>query len=179
MAVKTTKVGEAVVLNFEGTVDGKVAIEMEKAIAASVTPDVRFVVADMEQVQLLTSAGIRQFLLLRKRMASARGGLVLCAVNERVKTLLEIAGLLSQFTLADTRASALAALPALQQGVPEPPPPASKIGSLLFSILGGQDALAPRAGEGQGDAAVDALVSHLNAVLGGQGGSPAKASERG
>lgn len=166
MAIKVTKDGDVVVFTLEGTIDGKAAIETEKAIATQVTGDVRFVVADMARVQLLTSAGIRQFLLLRKRMASNRGGLVLCGVNERVRTLLEIAGLLSQFTITDTREQALAAVTAKPQGVPEPPPPTSRIGALLFSLLGGQDVASARQEDNRDAPAVEALVSHLGSVLG-------------
>lgn len=169
MAIKVTKDGDVVVFTLEGTIDGKAAMETEKAIAAHVTGDVRFVVADMARVQLLTSAGIRQFLLLRKRMASSHGGLVLCGVNERVRTLLEIAGLLSQFTITDTREQALAAVTAKPQGVPEPPPPTSRIGALLFSLLGGQEVASARQHGNQNDPAVEALVSHLDAVLGRRG----------
>ena len=178
MAIKVTRSGDVIVLVLEGTIDGKAALETERAIATHITPDVRFVVADMSQVQLLTSAGIRQFLLLRKRMTGNRGGLVLCAVNDRVRTLLEIAGLLSQFTLADTREQAMANVTASPQAVPEPPAPTSRIGALLVSLLGGQDAAEARPADAGNDAAVDSLVSYLDAVLGQQGGGPAKPPAR-
>ena len=109
----------------------------------------------MAGVQLLTSAGIRQLLLLRKRLASARGGLVLCAVNDRVRTLLEIAELLAQFSLADTREQALAGFESMQQGAAEPPPPTSRIGAMLFSLLGGQEVASSRPGDEKDDAAVN------------------------
>ncbi|MDO8836774.1 MAG: STAS domain-containing protein [Vicinamibacterales bacterium] len=178
MAIAVTKTGDVVAFTLEGTIDGKAAMETEKAIATHVTGDVRFVIADMTRVQLLTSAGIRQFLLLRKRMASNHGGLVLCGVNERVRTLLEIAGLLSQFTITETREQALAAVTARPQGVPEPPPPTSRVGALLFSLLGGQEVASARTDGPRNDPAVEALVSHLDTVLGRHGAADAKPPTR-
>lgn len=176
MAIKTEHASGVVILVLDGTVDGKAAIELEKTIATHVTTDVRFVVADMTTVQLLTSAGIRQFLLLRKKMTSLRGGLVLCGVNDRVKTLLEIAGLYAQFTVADTRELALARCTPEAAAVPEPPPPTSRIGAMLFGLLGGQDAPALRHSSPQADPTVDALVSRLQTILGSGPGGPAPRS---
>lgn len=170
MALKITKDGTTVVFVLEGTIDGKAAIEAEKAIGVHVTPDVRVVIADMAHVQLLTSAGIRQFLLLRKRMASNRGRLILSAVNDRVRTLLEIAGLLSQFTLVDTLDAAKSAAAGPAAPPPEPPPPESRLGALLFSLLGGQDVPTPADASPNPD--VDGLVAHLDRIL-ATGGEPA------
>jgi len=174
VAIKTAKDGTTVTLIFDGTVDGKAAVEMEKAVAANVTPDVNAVIADFGQVQLLTSAAIRQFLLLRRRMASNRGTLVLCAINDRVRTLLEIAGLLSQFTLADTREQALARLSAPPRSTAAPPAPPSRVGALLYSLLGAQSVAAVKPPESADDPSVDKLVSYLEDVLGPRGGRPGK-----
>jgi anti-anti-sigma factor len=174
VAIKVSRDGTTVTFVFEGTIDGKAALEMEKAVAANVTPDVRGVIADFAKVQLLTSAAIRQFLLLRKRMASNKGGLVLCAVDERVRTLLEIAGLWSQFTVADTRERALASLTAPAK--PQEPPPAqpSRVGALLYSLLGAQAVPAAKPAGSGAEPSVDALVNYLEDVLGPRGGHPPK-----
>ena len=172
---RVTKRGDVIVLELDGVIDGKASADLEQTIAKHVSADVRFVVADFGRVSLLTSAGIRVLLLLRKRLSSARGGLVLCAVSERVCTLLEISGLLGQFHLAATRDAALADLATLRNGVPEPPPPTSRIGTVLFALLDGQAVPAPDPSPAPGAPAVDALVSRLRDVLGSgssEGASP-------
>jgi stage II sporulation protein AA (anti-sigma F factor antagonist) len=163
---RVTKLGDAVVIELDGVIDGKASADLEKTIAKHVTADVRFVVADFGRVSLLTSAGIRVLLLLRKRLSSARGGLILCAVSERVCTLLEISGLLGQFHLAATRDAALADLATLRDGVPEPPPPTSRIGTVLFALLNGQEVPVPGPAPAPNAPAVEALVSRLRDVLG-------------
>jgi anti-anti-sigma factor len=101
------------VVRVSATVDGLAALEFERTALAELDAGLRLFVIDLEKASIITSAGLRVLLILRKRL-HAEGGLVLCGVTARIRTLLDISGLSRHFAAVGSRDDAIAYLRDLQ-----------------------------------------------------------------
>ena len=109
MELKTTKQDEIVVITVSGMIDTRGAMKLEREINTHFEASIRRFVTDLAEVELITSAGIRVLVMLVKRLAGT-GGLVLTGMNENVRAVFDIAGLLTQFTICATPDEAIARL---------------------------------------------------------------------
>ena len=64
-------------------------------------------VLDFSGVDYISSAGLRVMLVLARRMRDANGQLSLCAMNDAVRQVFQLAGFLPLFTVQDSRAAAV------------------------------------------------------------------------
>ncbi len=135
MPTSVEKVEATVLVVLAGTIDGRGALEFDRKMAQQLESGSRLFVVDFSSVQLITSAGLRVLLMLRKR-AGAEGGLVLCGLSERIGTLLDIAGLTSHFQMTATREEALAHLASLHAAPAGAEAPSSSLGRQLLRLLG-------------------------------------------
>jgi len=143
MQITTATDGTLATLTVVGTIDTRAAAEFEAALKKAVEGGVNRVILDFTKVDLITSAGIRVLVMFAKRLQSAGGGLVLCALTPDVMRVFEISGLATQFKIAATRADAVAKLkPAAAAAAP--PPRGSKVSRLVGALLGGESAPAAR-----------------------------------
>jgi stage II sporulation protein AA (anti-sigma F factor antagonist) len=101
MELKTSKQDEIVVITVAGMIDTRGAMKLEREINTHFEGAIRRFVTDLAGVELITSAGIRVLVMLVKRLAGT-GGLVLTGMNENVRAVFDIAGLLTQFTICAT-----------------------------------------------------------------------------
>lgn len=69
---------------------------------------VRKLVLDLENLEYVSSAGLRVLLLTAKKLQGVGGKLLLCAVKGNVRSVLDISGFSSVFPLCDTKEAALA-----------------------------------------------------------------------
>jgi anti-anti-sigma factor len=111
--VTTERLEDITVVHVSATVDGLAALEFERTALAELDAGLRLFVVDLEKVSIITSAGLRVLLILRKRL-HAEGGLVLCGVTAKIKTLLDISGLSRHFAAVGSRDDAIAYLRDLQ-----------------------------------------------------------------
>lgn len=65
---------------------------------------------NLEQVNYVSSAGLRAILVAAKLLKTARGEMRLCSPNANVREVLEVSGFNSLLTLHETEADALFAL---------------------------------------------------------------------
>ncbi len=146
MEVSASERGGVVVLEPKGAVDTRGAFDFERAAQARLDAGARYLAVDLAHVDLITSAGLRVLVMLAKRLQALGGGLVLCRLNEQVRTVLEIAGLLGQFQVADTpdEAAARLAEAAAGAGVPR----GSRVSRLAARLLGEEPVRAGPSGAG-------------------------------
>jgi anti-anti-sigma factor len=91
-----------------GRIDTTTSATVEEAIRKAVDQGARDLVVDFTGVDYISSAGLRVFLVLAKRMRDLKGRLVLCAMPEPVRQVFHLAGFLPLFNVEPTRDSALA-----------------------------------------------------------------------
>jgi anti-anti-sigma factor len=136
MEIKTTSDGGIATLTITGTVDTRASVEFEAALRKAVEGGVNRAILDFAKVDLITSSGIRVLVMFAKRLQSAGGGLVMCALTADVTRVFEISGLASQFKIAPTRADAVARLKPSASA--QPLPRGSKVSRLVGALLGGE-----------------------------------------
>ena len=91
-----------------GRIDTTTSGPFEETVRKAVDGGARDVVVDFSRVDYISSAGLRVFLVLAKRMRDLKGRLVLCAMPEPVRQVFHLAGFLPLFNVEPSRDAALA-----------------------------------------------------------------------
>ena len=98
-----------VVLQLEGRLDTATAADLDFAAEAYVDEPTRLVV-DLGKVAYVSSAGLRVFLMMAKKLQKSEGKLVLCGMSPSVREVFDIAGFSRMLQIEDDQAAARAAL---------------------------------------------------------------------
>lgn len=91
-----------------GRIDTTTSGSVEQAIRQLVDGGQRNLLVDLSGVEYISSAGLRVFLLVAKRMRDLRGTLVLSGMTEPVRQVFQLAGFMPLFRVERTQESALA-----------------------------------------------------------------------
>ena len=91
-----------------GRIDTTTSGAVEAAIRREVDGGARDLVIDFARVEYISSAGLRVFLVLARRMRDLQGRLVLCALPEPVRQVFRLAGFMPLFRIEPTSEAALA-----------------------------------------------------------------------
>lgn len=120
-----------------GVLDGKAALAFERKLVELLDAKTTRLVIDLTRVTLVTSAGIRALVMAAKRLRGV-GALALCGLSPQVKSVFDVAGLASVFTMTTSLADAVATVAAdgKQQAVAQ-----SRLARLLLRVLGSGDAV--------------------------------------
>lgn len=93
-----------------GRIDSTTSGSLEDALRRILDDGARDVLVDLAAVDYISSAGLRVFLVLAKRLKDERGRLVLCALPQPVRQVFHLAGFMPLFTVEPSREAALARL---------------------------------------------------------------------
>jgi anti-sigma B factor antagonist len=93
-----TKVGDVAVIKLSGRVDVQAALELEKEMNNILSSGFNKIVFDMNDVQHLSSSGIRVLISTLRRTMSNNGWVRLARVNQAVKKILKLVELENLFT---------------------------------------------------------------------------------
>lgn len=99
------------ILGLEGRLDATSSKMFEEKIVATIDAGETGIVIDLSQVDYISSAGLRVFLVASKRLNPAGGKLVLCSLQEPVKQVFEIVGFFSILSIHSSRDEAFKSLP--------------------------------------------------------------------
>ncbi|MDL2717502.1 MAG: STAS domain-containing protein [Acidobacteriota bacterium] len=108
LEIRESREAEIVVLELVGRLDTKTSGALEKSVATHLGAGQRRFVLDLAGMEYVSSAGLRIFLMLAKKVSGGTGGLALCGLSPQVKEVFDIAGFTRLFTLAASRAEAVA-----------------------------------------------------------------------
>ena len=101
MEISTKDMKRVSLVTVSGRVDSATAPDFEKALQALVQANRSQIVLDLKGVEYMSSAGIRGMVSAIKSARASGGDLRLAHPSVRVKEVLELAGLLSIFTIYD------------------------------------------------------------------------------
>jgi anti-anti-sigma factor len=87
--------GEILVLGLKGRLDALSADAAKQNLLAKVTDSNPRLVLDLSQLGYVSSAGLRVFLEVSKRVTAAQGKLALCGLVRNVRQVFELAGFAS------------------------------------------------------------------------------------
>jgi anti-anti-sigma factor len=109
LQVEETHEGQAVVLALSGRLDTSTAADLDFAAEPHVQGPTRLLI-DLAGVQYVSSAGLRIFLMVAKKLQKTQGQLVLCCMTAGVREVFDLAGFSKILTIAPDRSAGLARL---------------------------------------------------------------------
>ena len=110
MNVSTEEVGAVTVLRIDGHLDTNTAPEAQERLDQLLDAGVSTVLVNFEDLDYISSAGLRVLLATAKRMSSEGGTFRICQLNETVNEVFEISGFSTIFDVFDTEADAMEGL---------------------------------------------------------------------
>jgi anti-anti-sigma factor len=93
-----------------GRIDTTTSGVVEQDLRRVVDSGARDLVVNFSNVDYISSAGLRVFLVIAKRMRDLKGRLVLCAMPEPVRQVFHLAGFMPLFLVEPSQDQALARL---------------------------------------------------------------------
>jgi anti-anti-sigma factor len=107
MQTRVEKSDGVAVVVIEGRVDGTTASDLGQVLHDVVAAGDSRLVLDLEAVEYVGSAGLREFVTALKKATQQDGDLRLASPNERVTAILELSGLSSILAIHSTRGDAV------------------------------------------------------------------------
>ncbi len=98
------------ILRVIGRLDSSTSKMMEERLLSIIDSGERRLVIELSQLDYISSAGLRVFLLAAKRIGNAKGRMILCSLQDAVKQVFDIAGFSSLLTLAGSTEEAIKGL---------------------------------------------------------------------
>jgi len=98
MTIKKTVDGDKLVLDLEGRLDTTTAPQLENELKVSLY-DIKELTLDMENLEYLSSAGLRVLLAAQKQMQKQQGNMVIVNVNEIIMEVFEVTGFVDIITI--------------------------------------------------------------------------------
>jgi anti-sigma B factor antagonist len=90
ISVKTTN--DVKVLAFEGRLDTQTSPDAQKELTRLIEAGGTKILANLEKVDYISSAGLRVLLVVAKQLKATNGELRICGLNEVVKEVFDISG---------------------------------------------------------------------------------------
>ena len=129
-----------------GSVDTRGSFDFERKVKERLAGKSRLFAVDFEQVEFLTSAGIRVLVMLAKRLEGVDGRLVLYSLNDLVQTVFDVSGLTQHFVIEPSKETALARLASDTGWSDSSATPLSRVSAHIMRLLGSEE---PETGSGQ------------------------------
>ncbi len=110
MVIPQRQVDDVLILEPSGRMTiGEADHALKQAVQSAVEARTTKLLINLGEVTYMDSAALGELLASRQTMAANAGGLRLCNLQPRVRTLLELTGLLSALEVHQSEAEALAA----------------------------------------------------------------------
>ena len=107
MKIEPTQFEKAVVLKVSGRMDAENAHEFEDACEQWMNRGVRNLVAQLDELQYVSSMGLRSFLAVAQKLQSNSGSLILCGLKGLPRQVFEMTRLIGVFTVYDSAEQAI------------------------------------------------------------------------
>jgi anti-anti-sigma factor len=108
MNIQQTERDGVTILAPSGRIDTTTSGAVEQAVKHAVDIGARLLVIDFSGTEYISSAGLRVFLMLAKRMRDLRGRLILCGMPEPVVQVFRLAGFMALFQVEKSLEDAMA-----------------------------------------------------------------------
>ncbi len=153
-----------VVVEPTGYLDVPAAQAFEQQTLDLLDGGARIFVIGFARVNLITSAGIRVLVELRQRLQPHQGALVLYGLNERVKTVFSVTGLIERFRIVGSKEDAMREVETYRASVEASRTKLSSLTRLVGRVLGtadGSTAHRVLSADGSGKSALATEITHL------------------
>jgi len=109
MEINIREVNGVNIVEFTGNLDTNTAPEAENRINGLLDGGASKILVSFENLNYISSAGLRVLLATAKKMMASGGSLKICSLNNTVQEVFDISGFSTILSLAATEADALAA----------------------------------------------------------------------
>ncbi len=110
LSVRTERNEKAIIVCPLGRVDGNNVEVLESAIQEQIEAGEKILVFDLEDLNYISSAGLRVLLVTARRTQSEGGKTVFCGLAEHIANVFEISGFNNILTVYKSRSEALTTL---------------------------------------------------------------------
>ena len=93
MQVTTSKRGNVLIVAIQGSLDVITSPDLEKQVVAFMDAGEKHLVMDLGKLDYVSSAGLRVFIMILKRLKELGGSIRFCGFSKQVKQIFDIAGL--------------------------------------------------------------------------------------
>ncbi|MCJ7685998.1 MAG: STAS domain-containing protein [Desulfobacteraceae bacterium] len=107
MQIKEEKQNEVHIFKLEGRLDSNTSPTFEEKVAGAIAKGAIQMIIDLENLEYLSSAGLRVILKTTKDLKRLEGKLVLCSMADYVREVFEISGFDSFLPITASRDDAL------------------------------------------------------------------------
>ena len=107
MDIVESKEGRVFVLAPEGRLDGTNSGVLEERLLAAIEKGEKALVIDFEELNYISSSGLRVLLIAAKRLQQSGGRIALCALSPSIREVFEMSGFLRFLEAYGNRAAAL------------------------------------------------------------------------
>lgn len=91
---------------LDGRLDTNTAPDLENQVTGRLSEGCSSFLIDLAGVDYISSAGLRVFLMLAKKLGRSKGKMVLCGMNDHVREVFDIAGFSKIFIIESDVSSA-------------------------------------------------------------------------
>jgi anti-anti-sigma factor len=102
MKLEDSKIGKAAVVQVSGRLDATTASIFEAHCEKRIAQGETVFVLDFEDLEYLSSAGLRSILSIQKKVKLQQGKVVICGAKSTAKEILDISGFSSMFPMVNT-----------------------------------------------------------------------------
>jgi len=95
------------IVGLNGRMDSSNSREFEEQIVGLIQNGKTRMIVDCAELQYISSAGLRVFLMAAKQLTMAKGKLVLASLNDDVRQVFNLTGFSSIFEIRDSREDAM------------------------------------------------------------------------
>jgi len=107
MDIEVKEMARVALLTVKGRVDSNTAQTLGEKLKTQINKGNRYIVADLAGVEYMSSAGLRELVSALKTVKNTGGDVRIAAPSDRVKEVLDLAGLTSVFIIFDDAVSAV------------------------------------------------------------------------
>jgi anti-sigma B factor antagonist len=107
MNISERKEGSAMIVGFSGRLDANTSQELQDKLIKIVDNGENALVINCTQLEYVSSAGLRVFLTVLKKLTSINGKLALFGCKDSIKQIFDISGFTSLFQLFESKDEAV------------------------------------------------------------------------
>jgi len=109
MEISITESGDVRILAFQGNLDTNTSPDAENEINGLIEAGAQKLLVNFENLDYISSAGLRILLATAKKLKASQGDLKICCLNETVQEVFDISGFATILSVSKTEEEALGA----------------------------------------------------------------------
>jgi anti-sigma B factor antagonist len=109
MEISITESGDVRILSFQGNLDTNTSPDAENEINGLIEAGAQKLLVNFENLDYISSAGLRILLATAKKLKASQGDLKICCLNETVQEVFDISGFATILSVSKTEEEALGA----------------------------------------------------------------------